>query len=191
MRSAFTSRTSKKFNKKRGLHARFYASGLSFLPTLIKCEHSFYKACNCPTGSIIHRNGTEAMRYRSYFVERTSVFKLNVSKVKKKKMKGWKIAGFFPSVLFHRSLNTSLERRPSRNIENPNNKKSFKSGYVTGNQISLFSMHVSMLAVAKAAIFLFPGKPEVFCTWPRLCVWKWRKKERMRSAKHGNNHKRR
>ena len=32
----------------------------------------------------MHRNGTEAMRYRSYFVERTSVLELNVSKVKKK-----------------------------------------------------------------------------------------------------------
>ena len=72
----FTSRTSKKFNKKRGHHARFYASRLSFLPTLIKCEHSFYKACNCPRDSIMHRNGTEAMIYRSYFVERTSVVKV-------------------------------------------------------------------------------------------------------------------
>ena len=50
----------------------------------------------------MHRNGTEAMRYRSYFVERTSVFELNVSKVKKKNER---MLDFFPSVLFHRNLN--------------------------------------------------------------------------------------
>lgn len=61
----------------------------------------------------MHRNGTEAMRYRSYFVERTSVFELNVSKVKKKNER---------MISFTEASTNSLERRSSRNIENLSNK---------------------------------------------------------------------
>ena len=130
----------------------------------------FYKVCDGPRGSIIYRNGAEAMRYRSYFVERTSV--LNVSKVQKNNEI---LVEFFPSVLFYRSLNNLTGRtikHPSKRDMSQRIRSSFSVQIKNmGPQARLGKNR--NFPISRRAV---PRKPEVFCTCARSCACNWRKK---------------